>query len=366
MESLKDARAEIDAIDGELARLFERRMNVCRDVAQYKREHGLSVLDAARENAVIEKGLARMEDPELKEYYSCFLRDVMKVSRDYQSRLNEGMRVVYSGVEGAFAHIAAKRAFPNASLFSAPDFKAAYRAVEAGEYDCAVLPIENSYAGDVGAVMDLMFSGSLYVNRMIELEVEHNLLACPGASMEGIRTVVSHPQALDQCAEFIRAHGLNSIAYSNTALAAKYVAEQNDPTIAAIASEETAALFGLNHLARRINASRVNTTRFAVFSRAPHMPDPTSGDGSEHFILVFTTKNEAGALALPLNIIGAHNFNMRNLRSRPMKELIWNYYFFVEAEGNIASPNGQNMLKELSAVCAKLKLVGAYSGGVNA
>ena len=366
MESLKDARTEIDAIDGELARLFERRMNVCRDVARYKREHGLSVLDAARENAVIEKGLARIESPELKEYYSCFLRDVMKISRDYQSRLNEGMRVVYSGVEGAFAHIAAKRAFPSAFLSSAPDFKAAYRAVEAGEYDCAVLPIENSYAGDVGAVMDLMFSGSLYVNRMIELEVEHNLLACSGASIENIRTVVSHPQALDQCAEFIRAHGLNTIAYSNTALAAKYVSEQNDPTVAAIASEETASLFGLNILQKRINASHMNTTRFAVFSRAPHLPDPAANDGTEHFILVFTTKNEAGALALPLNIIGAHDFNMRNLRSRPMKELIWSYYFFVEAEGNIASPSGQNMLKELSAVCAKLKLVGTYSGEVKA
>ena len=110
-----------------------------------------------------------------------------------------------------------------------------------------------------------------------------------------------------------------------------------------------------------MNASQVNTTRFAVFTRAPHLPDPKNNDGSDHFILVFTTRNEAGALALPLNIIGAHDFNMRNLRSRPMKDLNWSYYFFVEAEGNINTQSGQNMLSELSAVCAKLKLVGTYS-----
>ena len=115
-------------------------------------------------------------------------------------------------------------------------------------------------------------------------------------------------------------------------------------------------------MSKGINASRTNTTRFAVFSRALHLPAPDSRTGSDHFILVFTTKNEAGALAQPLNIIGAHDFNMRNLRSRPMKELIWNYYFFVEAEGNISSVSGQNMLRELSAVCARLKLVGTYSG----
>ena len=362
MDELQQARVEIDAVDQEMARLFERRMAACRQVAQYKKERGLPILDANREAAVIERGAQRVEDPDLREYYICFLRDVMKTSRSYQSRLNEGMKVIYAGVEGAFGYIASKRAFPEAKLTAASDFTEAYRAVEAGEYDCAVLPIENSYAGDVGAVMDLMFSGSLYVNRMIELEVEHNLLGCHGAKLNEIRTVVSHPQALEQCAEFIRSHRWQTLSYSNTALAAQYVAGQNDPTVAAIASEETAELYDLELLSKGINASRTNTTRFAVFSRALHLPAADSRTGNEHFILVFTTKNEAGALAQPLNIIGAHDFNMRNLRSRPMKNLIWNYYFFVEAEGNISSVGGQNMLRELSAVCARLKLVGTYSG----
>lgn len=362
MNTLEEVRKTIDELDGEMAVLFQRRMEACREIARYKRERGLPILNAAREKEVLQKGMERVSDPELQEYYACFLQDVMKTSRAYQTRLAEGMRVVYGGVEGAFAYIAAKRAFPGAALFSAPDFQAAYRAVERGEYDCAVLPVENSYAGDVGSVMDLMFSGSLYVNRMIELEVEHNLLGKPGASLENIRTVVSHPQALEQCAEFIREHGWQTIAYSNTALAAQYVAGQDDDRIAAVASDETASLFGLSLLARRVNASRSNTTRFAVFTRSLHLPAPDARNGDEHFILLFTTKNEAGALAQPLNIIGAHDFNMRNLRSRPLKGLIWNYYFFVEAEGNINGASGQNMLRELSAVCAQLKLAGAYSG----
>ena len=221
MNQLEKNRIEIDAIDTEMARLFERRMEACRGIAEYKREHALPICDPAREAAVVAAASERVADPTMREYYTSFVKDVMKTSRAYQSRLTEGMRVVYSGAEGAFGYIAANRAFPGASLEACADFADSYRAVEDGRYDCAVLPIENSYAGDVGAVMDLIFSGSLYINRMIDLEVEHSLLGVPGASIEDIETVVSHPQALEQCADFIRAHGWKTVSYSNTALAAK-------------------------------------------------------------------------------------------------------------------------------------------------
>lgn len=361
MSNLEEIRKEISAIDEEMAKLFERRMIACRDVAEYKKEHALPVLDAAREAEILAKGAGRVEDLTLREYYIGFMKDVMKTSRAYQTRLLEGMKVAYSGVEGAFGHLAAKKAFPMANIEACADFQSAYRGVEEGLYDCAVLPIENSYAGDVGAVMDLMFSGSLYVNQVVEIDVNHNLLCRSGSSLEKIRCVVSHPQALEQCADYIKANGWETMSYSNTALAAKYVAEQGDDSIAAIASEETAEIFGLDILSRNIHSARNNTTRFAVLSRVQDLPAPTARTGKEYFMLMFTTKNEAGALVQPLNILGAHNFNMRNLRSRPMKELIWNYYFFVEAEGNICSPSGQDMLKELSAVCAQIKLVGTYS-----
>lgn len=364
MNDLEKSRGEIDAIDREMAALFEKRMAVCGDIAEYKKSHGLPIVDKTREADIIARHAEQISSPVHREYYTQFLRSIMRVSCDYQARLLNGMRVAYTGAEGAFGHIAAKKLFPQAALTAFGDFAGAYHAVENGEFDCAVLPIENSYAGDIGIVMDLMFSGSLYVNQVIELDVTHSLLAKEGVPMERIKTVVSHPQALEQCEEYIRAHGFETMEYSNTALAAKFVREQSDESIAAIASEETAGIFGLHVLERGINTARSNTTRFAVFSRAQNLPSRGTATGREHFILVFTTKNEAGALAQALNIIGAHDFNMRNLRSRPMKELLWSYYFFVEAEGNISTRNGQDMLTELSAVCARVKLVGTYDGQI--
>ena len=283
----------------------------------------------------------------------------MKISRDYQSRLNYGMRVAYSGVPGAFAYIAAKRMFPEAALISYSNFDEAYKAVEKGECDSAVLPIENSFAGDVGTVMDLIFSGSLYINQIIDLGIEHNLIACDGASLDTVKTVVSHEQALSQCKEYLSARGYSTQVYPNTALAAKYVKELNDPTVAAVASDETAAIFGLKILASKIHTSKTNTTRFAAFSRT-RKESSKAKKSSESFILVFTVKNEAGALAKTIDIIGAHRYNMRNLRSRPMKELLWSYYFYIEADGSIDTAEGKEMLRALGATTDRLRLAGTY------
>ena len=211
--------------------------------------------------------------------------------------------------------------------------------------------------------MDLMFSGSLYVNQMIDLDVVHNLIACDGATKDSIKKVYSHAQALAQCAEYIHLNNFEEVEYPNTAMAAKMIAEKADPTIAAIASIETAELYNLNVIEKNINASRNNTTRFAAFSRVQNLPNRTAKMG-EHFILVFTVKNEAGALANALNIIGSHGFNMRTLRSRPMKELMWNYYFYVELDGNINTVDGSDMMMQLSSMCDRLKLVGAYTSRV--
>ncbi|MCR4963847.1 MAG: bifunctional chorismate mutase/prephenate dehydratase [Firmicutes bacterium] len=361
MNELEKARLEIDEIDEQMAKLFERRMRAGERVARYKTEHALPVLDKAREKEMLNGRPEKISDSTLREYYSQFLRETMRLSREYQYRLSQGVKVAYSGVEGAFSHIAAQKIFPGGEYTPCSDFADAYRAVENGDFDCAVLPVENSYAGAVGAVMDLIFSGSLYINQMIDLDIVHNLLAREEASLQTIKTVVSHPQALAQCDAFIKEHGWDVVAYANTALAAKYVREEGDETVAAVASAETARIFGLQVLESHINASKSNATRFAVFSRAANPPSPSSKNENECFVLVFTVRNEAGALAKALNIIGAHNFNMRALRSRPMKGLLWNYYFYIEAEGNISSQSGQDMLRELSAVCARLRLVGSYS-----
>ncbi len=360
MGKLEEYRKKIDAIDTEMARLFEERMKVSHDVGEYKKERSLPVKDNAREGAIIEAAGSRISDEEIRPYYVDFQKNVIKNSCAYQEKLMSGMKVGYSGVEGAYAYIAARRMFPGSVLVSYAGFEQAYKAAEDGEVDCAVLPFENNYAGEVGAVMDLAFSGSLFINRVLNLDIEQNLIGLKGADISRIKTVISHPKALQQCDAYIKKRGFETQEFSNTARAAKYVREQNDPTVAALASEETAELLGLDILERKVHTDRNNSSRFGVFSRSLNLLPKDIGNEKCSFILMFTIPNEAGSLAMTLDIIGAHGFNMRNLKSRPRKELLWNYYFYIEAEGNISSENGVDMMAELGAVCGDLKLVGTY------
>ena len=343
MDNLEEIRKRINSLDAQMTSLFEERMLQCRQVALFKREHGLSITDSAREAEVIAKNSILVKDDEIREYYARFQKGLMDTSKAYQSRIMEGIRVAYCGVPGAFAHIAAKQMFPEAELVPFNNFEEAYKACENNITDCAVLPIENSFAGDVAGVMDLMFSGSLYVNQVVEIAAVQNLLGCEGTTRESIKEVVSHPQAISQCAAFIRKNGYRVNEFPNTAMAARYVAEKKDPSIAAIASLESAELFGLNVIEPHINSSSTNTTRFAAFSRS-RCSDKSKAKMGRHFILTFTVKNEAGALAKTLNIIGAHGFNMCSLKSRPMKELMWNYYFYMELDGDVQTEDGQDML----------------------
>lgn len=362
MEKLSLARDEINRIDKELAVLFTQRMNAVKQVAKYKAERGLPILDEAREAAVIARNSAYVEDEDIRSYYINFLKYNMELSKQYQHRLMNGLRVAYSGVEGAFAHIAASRIFPDGETVSYPDFKSAYSAVVDGECDCAVLPIENSFAGEVGQVTDLMFDGSLYVNGVYDLRISQNLLGLEGAKASDIKRVISHPQALSQCARYIKEHGFEQIQATNTAIAAKSVSERGDIHTAAIASAETAALYGLTVIDHDINASAQNTTRFAVFSRV----DNKAAYGKDStFFLLFTVNHVAGALAQAINVIGKHGFNMKALRSRPMGEPAWQYYFYVEAEGDESSDEGKQMLSELKEHCDKLKVVGRYSAEID-
>ena len=357
-KDLLKVRKEINEIDKEMADLFVRRMKAVEEVAEYKKERGLAILDEARENEVIRQNASLVDDDTLRGYYVNFLRDTMAVSRSYQGYLMNGMKVAYSGTEGAFAHIAANKLYPNAKKVAFSDFSSAYQAVEKGECDVAVLPVENSYNGEVGQVTDLMFSGSLYVNGMFDLPITQDLLAKDGARIENIREVVSHPQAFGQCAEYIKKHGFVCHEFANTALAAKWVADSDDLTIAAIGSREAAEIFGLTVLDHDINESKRNSTRFAIFSRVANKR--IAKDSGVHSILLFTVRNEAGALARAIDVIGQHGFNMRTLRSRPMKELLWEYYFYVELEGNIQSEEGTSLLESLGEFCDKLRFAGTY------
>ena len=359
-QTLALAREEINRIDRDMAELFCRRLRAVQEVAAYKKKCGLPVYDPKREADVISRNAALISDDVMRDYYICQLQTTMALSRRYQHRLLQGENVAYSGVPGAFAERAAGVIFPDAALVSCRDFAAAYDAVVRGECECAVLPIENSIGGDVAQVLDLAYAGSLSVTGVYELEIEQNLIGVPGARVEDIEKVVSHPQALSQCAPYLQKKGWQLCEAVNTAVAASDVAQAKDPTVAAIGTREAAARYGLQVLDANIGADQTNTTRFAVFSRVPRQPQV--GDG--RFLLFFTVRNQAGALSRAVDTIGRSGFNLRALTSRPTKESNWSYYFFVEGEGNLQDESGQTMLGELKTVCETVRVLGSYESEI--
>lgn len=355
-DKLNEAREIINRVDSQMAELFIERMRAAEMVFEHKKEFGLPIFDPEREEAVIEKNSALIEDEVIKAYYIDYIKNLMGVSRAYQYRLQNGLKVAYSGVEGAFAHIAAGRIFPDSNRISCRDFRSAYDSVVNGECDVAVLPIENSYAGEVGKTIDLIFSGSLFINGIYELEIHQNLLGIPDSTVDDIKKVTSHPQALGQCHDYIKFRGFDAEEANNTAIAAKTVAEKNDKSLGAIASAETAEIYGLKILEANINKSGENTTRFAVLSKVrAESPTLTSS------VLMFTVKNEAGSLANAISIIGKYGYNMTALRSRPLKKHSWQYYFYIEIDGTTNTDEGQKMIAELNSVCDKLKIAGTFA-----
>ena len=282
MSDINDYRNGINEIDTKMAELFEERLQLCRKIAAYKQENSLSIRDQKVEDLKVSKQKELIKDDEIRPYYVNFIRSTMDISSSFQEMLLNGMKVAYIGDESTGSYRAAKKMFPDASFVALNDYKTAYEGVESGEYNCAVLPLENSLSGEVGKVMDLMYQGSLSINQI----------------------------------------------YSDT--------------------EEAVG-----------NEGAVNTTRYAAFTRSLNTAD-SKGRDNEQFIITFTVKNEAGALASTLNIIGAHGYNMKSLRSRPLKGLAWKYYFYMEAEGDINTKDGRDMLQELSALCADLKLIGSF------
>ena len=358
MDELEKARQTIDECDREMAALFEKRMKATEAVAHYKKERGLPIYAPEREQLVIEKNSALVREPSIRAHYIRFMQHMMNASKRYQRELISGARVAYSGIAGAFANIAAERIFPDAELVSFSGFPEAYEAVVSGDCEQAVIPIENSYAGEVGQVTDLMFSGPLFINGVYTLRIRQNLLALPDARLSDITQVMSHPQALAQCKDYIAAHGFTPVEASNTAVAAEKVASGTDIHTAAIASLETAERYGLTVLDHDIQTSVQNSTRFAVFSRVQNRGD--EGHADRRFMLMFTVRNEAGSLARAIDVIGDYGFNMSSLRSRPLGSLAWQYYFCVEAAGDIFSPDGQAMMRRLAGTCDMLKVVGSF------
>lgn len=372
---LQEIRKELDVIDRQIVDLYEKRMKLCGDVAEYKISVGKPVYDGEREKQKLE-AVRQMAGEEYRQGASELFTQLMTISRRLQYRLLaehgqtfdtgfqkidripvEGARVVYQGVEGAYSHEASMAYFgEDADAFHVRTWEEAMRAVEDGRADYGVLPIENSSAGAVSDNYDLLIKYHNCIVVEIFLPVKHALLGVPGGSLEQIHTVFSHPQALMQCSEYLNSHGeWSQISVENTAVAAKKVLEEGDPSQAAVASEAAAKLYGLQILKSGINYNKDNVTRFIVVSR-----NRVYQKDAAKVSLCFELPHRSGTLYNMLSNFIYNNVNMRMIQSRPIPGRNWEYRFFVDIEGRLDEPAVANALKGVSEEAANLRILGNY------
>jgi len=353
MDQLKAARTKINEIDKTMAELFEQRMQAVEAVIAYKLKHNLPVLDQSREAQVVEQNSAYIKEESYRSYYTQFIKEVMKLSRAYQKTRIHHNKIAYAGTPGAFSHIAAMQLFPDDTLVHLPTFEEVVEQVEKGEVRYGVLPFENSYTGEVGENMDLILSHDIYIHHMYDLRIHQNLLGIKGAKISDIRQVYSKDQAISQSKKFLEGRDIELIPYPNTAMAAQYIAQQNDPHKAAIASKETAALYHLEILAEDINTSSENTTRFIVIGK--HLPSK-----GNRISLVFTLPHTTGSLAQVMSLISDHGFNMESIHSRSLRDEPFAYYFYVELVARKDSEAFTSLYQEMEKLCKKIKIAGYY------
>lgn len=373
---LEEIRKQLDGIDREMVALFETRMELCREVAEYKIGTGKPVYDGEREQQKIDAVTGMVEGEFLKQAVKELFTQIMTISRNYQYRQMaesgfqaehtfrpvkslalSGVRVAYQGVEGAYSHGAALKYFgQEASLYHVATWDDAMKEVEEGRADYAVLPIENSSAGAVTDNYDLLMKYHNYIVAETFLTVNHALLGLPDARTEDIRTVFSHPQALMQCSEFLNANRQwKQISVENTAVAAKKVLEEGDATQAAVASEIAGELYGLKVLSSSINHNKNNTTRFIILSK-----EAVYREEAEKISLSFELPHKSGSLYNLLSNFIYNGVNMFMIESRPIPGRNWEYRFFVDIEGNLSQASIQNALKGISEEGRNMRILGNY------
>lgn len=365
MNDLTKLRQTIDEIDGELALLLRRRLAASRGVAEYKAAHDLPIYHKGREDAIL-SAFADDFSKEEAPFARAFLKNVIRQSREYQYYLNREeiaeihtvntpSIVCYPGIPGSHSGIAAHSLYPDAPQRACESFESVFSSIHADPNAIGVLPIDNSTAGTVGDVYDLLIHNDLSIVRATTRAISHCLLAAPGASLSDIKHVYSHPQALAQCAGYLKAHGFHAKESTNTAVAAKYVAGLSDPTTAAIASADTAELYGLSILESEINDEHTNQTRFICISKTP-----AATMDANRLSLAFDLPNEPGALADILAVFSDSCVNLTKILSRPIPERPWEYTFYLDCVYAPKSASLQGVLTHLRAELPSMKLLGIY------
>ena len=376
---ITDYRKQIDEIDDQMVELFARRMAVASEIARYKQEKGLPVLDAGRERAKLNDVCAKAP-AELRDYTSVLYSSLFELSRSYQSQLMpqytdlsrriqsaventpqlfpQDVSVAVCGVEGAYAQIAAEKMVKRPFILYFRDFGGVFSAIESGLCRYGVVPIENSTAGSVKKIYDLMVDRKFSIVRSVRLKIDHNLLAKAGTKLEDVREVFSHEQAISQCANFLSTLGkdVKITAVSNTALAAEMVAKSERTDVAALSSRSCLDLYGLKALNRCVQDQGNNYTRFISISK-----DLEIYPGANHTSIMLTTAHKPGALYKLLARFYALGINVTKLESRPIPDRDFEFMFYFDLETSIYSKEFIQMICELSASAEDFTYLGSYS-----
>lgn len=378
MEDLSDIRKEIDSIDTQIVELFKRRMSCADAVTAYKRAHDLPVLDRSRERELLSRRAAQVPE-DMKVYTEVLFELLMEASRNRQGeRLGTGGHTVEQirdalahspelfprdayvacqGVEGAYQQIATDRIFRHANIGYFDTFDAVFRAVEENYADFGVLPIENSTAGSVNQVFDLMMRHNFHIVRTCRLKVDHNLLAKPGCGLGDIRHIYSHEQAINQCGEFLSSlEGVTVHACENTAMASKMVAESERRDVAALASRACARIYGLDVLASSAQDQGNNYTRFACISK-----DLSIYPGADRSTFMLVVNHEPGALYKVLAKFYDLDINIIKLESRPIPDRDFEFMFYFDIDCPAASPEFFTLVRSLESTCEEFRYLGSYS-----
>ena len=375
---IKDIRSEIDSIDTELVKLFTKRMGLSAQVADYKKEHNLPIYVPAREREIL-LDVATKAGPEMANYTRVLYSMLFELSRSYQRKRNTETTPLYQtitrsientpklfpqapmvacqGVEGAYSQIACEKIFKSPMIMYFKNFDGVFNAIEQGLCQYGILPIENSTAGSVKKVYDLMIHHNFSIVRTFRMKIDHNLIANPGSKLSDIKEIYSHEQAINQCSDFLKGlNGVQIIPVENTAVAASMVAQSGRTDVAAISSHTCEEIYGLTCLADSIQDVGNNRTRFICISKNLEIYP-----GSDKTSIMMVLNHKPGALYKVLARMYVLGINVIKLESRPIPDRDFEFMFYFDLETSIYSEEFVQLMCELDDLCEDFKYLGSYT-----
>ncbi len=376
--TLEEQRKKIDAIDDQLVELFQARMDVAANIAKIKMEQNLPVYHAGREREKLADVADKSRD-EMKEYTRVLYTQLFELSRTYQDKLMQkespqyekitraidntsrvfpkSAMVACQGVEGAYSQIACEKLFRKPQIMYFQNFEGVFSAIEQGLCKYGILPIENSTAGSVKRVYDLMIRHRFHIVRSVRIKIDHNLLANQGATLSGIREIFSHEQAINQSSAFLKSLGnVKVTAVENTAVAAEMVAKSGRTDVAALSSRNCAELYNLDCLASSVQDAGNNHTRFICISK-----DLEIYPGADKTTLMLVLPHKPGALYKILARLYTLDINLLKLESRPIPDRDFEFMFYLDEETSVYSEDFAQMICDLHSICEECKYLGSYT-----